>query len=139
MFDPTTKEDSWPHFRGWSVQLKGMFIPSSFKRCTVLIESVFKKTKVFYCAFLDRGVFVFLFFFFHGKVFLVLFHQNVFCFFVFFYNDGKNYCFHSNLSQFPCSSKFFCLPSLSILAHIYIIITFVILYHYCNIKCGKEA
>ena len=95
----------------------------------VLIESVFKKQKCFLCFFFT------VVFFSQEKCFLVLFFIKMF----FFNNDGKNYCLYSNLSQFPYSSKFFCLASLGILAHIYIMITLLIIYHYCNIKCGKEA
>ena len=52
----------------------------------------------------------------------------------FFHNDGKIYCSYCNLLQILYSSKFFCLASISILTHIYIMITLVIIYHYCNIK-----
>ena len=98
---------------------------------TVLIESVFKKQKFFFLCFFSQWIF-----FSWKSVFIVLFfHQNVFL----FYNDGKNYCLYSNLLQFPYSSKFFGLTLLGILAHKYIMIALVIIYCYCNIKCGKEA
>ena len=41
--------------------------------------------------------------------------------------------------NFLIAPNFFLLALLGILAHIYIMTTLVIIYHYCNIKCGKEA
>ena len=98
----------------------------------VLIESVFKKQKCFLCFFLS-GVFISWI-----KVFLVLFFFFFLSKCVFFHNDGKNYCLYSNLLQFPCSSKFFCLTLLGILAHIYIMITLVIIYHYAALNVARR-
>ena len=90
----------------------------------VLIEIIFKKQKCFFVLFFHSGVFFPAFFL--SKC-------------IFFYNDGKNYCLYCNLSQFPYRPKLFCLALLGILIHTNIMITLVIIYHYCSIKCGKEA
>ena len=112
------------------VTLFGSFGLPTKEPYTVLIESVFKKQSVFLC-FLSQWCF------FSWKTVFSAFFFIKMC--VFFNNDGKNYCLYSNLLQFPYSSKCFCLTLLGILTHIYIMITLVVIYHYCNNKCGKEA
>ena len=101
------------------------------RNIAVLMESFFKNQKCFFVLF-----FTVVFFFSWKSVFQCFFSSK--CVF-FFYNDGKNYCLYCNLLQFSCRSKLFCLALLSILTHTNIMITLVIIYHYCISKCGKEA